>query len=320
MKVQFNLTTSSCDLDRYRDRADLESMMEGFDGVELMWMGEDTRKIVPPERVIGLHMACKPYWLDFWNGDLDACRDELGSDEMIRAVYGGDTRDALTAYYRAELARAMEYGAEYVVFHASDSGIEETLRRRYRHMDAEVVDGVCVLMNEVFDGVTDGPALLLENLWESGLTMTDPEITARLLDGIAYPNKGLMLDTGHIMHTNLALCTQKQALEYIHTMLDRHGPLCRSIRGIHLNQSLNSAYIRRLIRHPPEIPADYAARSALLFEYVFQVDQHKPFICRGVRSLVDRLKPEYLTYEFISSSREQHQRMLIRQRAALARE
>lgn len=319
MKTQFNLTTSDCDLDRYADRADLCAAMEGFDGVELMWMGEDTRAIVPPERVVGLHMRCAPYWLDFWQGDLAACRRELGSDEMICATYGGLTPDALVAHYRGELARADRYGAEYVVFHVADSSIEETLTGHYRRTNAAVIDGACELMNEVFAGKTDGPALLLENLWESGFTMTQPELTARLLDGIHYPNRGIMLDTGHLMHTALSLRTQCEALAYIHRMLDLHGALCRHIRGVHLNQSLTGAYMRRVMRQPPELPADYAARSAILFSYVFQVDLHRPFTCDGVRELIERIAPEYLTYEFISNDRSEHERMLRRQKSALLR-
>lgn len=319
MKTQFNLTTDSCDLDRYRDRADFCAALDGFDGVELMWFGEDTRGIVPPERVVGLHMRCAPYWLDFWRGDLAACRRELDSDETIVSVYGGLTPDALVKHYRAELARAERYGAEYVVFHVADSTIAETLSGKYRHTDAEVIDGACALMNAVFDGKTHGPALLLENLWEAGFTMTDPALTERLLSGIRYPNVGIMLDTGHLMHTNLSLRTQTQALDYIHRILDRHGALCRHIRGIHLNQSLTGAYMRRVMQSPPALPDDYAGRSAVLFNYIFQVDLHRPFTCAGVRELIERIAPEYLTYEFISNDRAAHMRMLRRQQKALGR-
>lgn len=317
MKVQFNLTTSECDLDRYRDRADFETMLRGFDGVELMWMGDDTRGIVPPECVVGFHMRCAQYWLDFWNGDLDACVKELGSMENVCAMYGGDTREALIAHYRAELARAKAYGAEYVVFHVSDSGIAGTLRGVYRHTDEAVIDASCALLNAVFDGETEAPALLLENLWEPGLTFTRPEMTARLLDGVAYPNKGLLLDTGHLMHTNASLRTQEEAIIYIRQMLAAHGALAKQIRGVHLHQSLTGAYMMRVRKNPPVLPADAMARSALLFEYVFRVDRHLPFTCPGVRELVEEIEPEYVTFEFISSTRLQHRRMLNRQMRAM---
>lgn len=163
-------------------------------------------------------------------------------------MYGGDTREALLAHYRRDLENAKKYGAEYVVFHVTDASIPETLRCRFHRTDAEVIDASCELLNLLFDGVTDGPALLLENLWEPGLTMTDPEMTARLLDGVRYANKGIMLDTGHLMHTQPALQNQRQALSYIHTVLDRHGELCKAIRGVHLQQSITGRYMRRIAK------------------------------------------------------------------------
>lgn len=313
MKTQFNLTTCACDLDRFEDQQALLRLMHGFDGVELMCFEDDARGIVPRERVIGLHMNCLTYWLDFWEGRLDACVQELDSMENVRRMYGGDTREALLAHYRRDLENAKKYGAEYVVFHVTDASIPETLRYRFHRTDAEVIDASCELLNLLFDGVTDGPALLLENLWEPGLTMTDPEMTARLLDGVRYANKGIMLDTGHLMHTQPALQNQRQALSYIHTVLDRHGELCKAIRGVHLQQSITGRYMRRIAKNPPEPAADYSGRSYQLFEYVFRVDQHKPFTCAGVPELIARIAPEYLTFEFISNDLPQLRRMLHRQ-------
>lgn len=150
--------------------------------------------------------------------------------------------------------------------------------------------------------------------------MTEPELTARLMDGVEYKNKGIMLDTGHLMHTNTALRTQAEALRYIQDMLDRHGALCRFIRGIHLNQSITGAYMRRVAKNPPVLASDYAGRSYQLFEYVFRIDRHKPFTCPGVRALIERVGPEYLTFEFISNDLPQLRRMLHRQQNALAAE
>lgn len=82
MKTLFNITSSHEDLDRFESRADLLDFMHGFDGVELMPLGEDERGVLPPERVVGLHMGYFPYWLDLWNGDMQAVLAELDSMEM----------------------------------------------------------------------------------------------------------------------------------------------------------------------------------------------------------------------------------------------
>lgn len=320
MKTLFNITTSSCDLDRFASREEFLALLEGFDGVELMVCGGDGRNLIHPENVVGLHMSSFYCWLDFWQGDTDRCLREFGTVEAMQAYYGGDTRQALIDRFRADLANAKRYGAEYMVYHISDSNSLETLTGRYAHTDEEVIDAACELINTALKGVTDGPMLLLENLWEPGLTFTRPEMTARLMEGIRYPNKGIMLDTGHLLHTDLSLRTQKEGLEYIRRRLDEHGDLCRHIRGIHLNQSLTGAYMRRVRRDPPKLSADYNERSGQLFEYVFRADQHKPFAAPGVWELIERIGPDYLTFEFISNDLNQHKTMLRRQFRALERE
>lgn len=317
MKTLFNITTSSCDLDRYRSREDFLSVLRGFDGVELMDFEEDHRGILPPECVVGLHMTGPHYWLDFWNGDFTRCLKEFGTEEAMYACYGGTSRQALIDNFRQNWETALRRKAKYAVFHVADSSCEETLTGRYSHTDEEVIDAACDLINQALPAESDGPLLLLENLWEPGLTFTRPEMTERLMSGIRYPRKGIMLDTGHLMHTNLSLRTQKEALAYLHRCLDAHGPLCQSIQGVHLHQSLTGAYMKRVRRHPPELSADYGERMNQLFTYVFQADLHKPFVCDGVRELVERISPQYLTFEFISGSREEHERMLLRQRRAL---
>lgn len=294
-------------------------MLEGFDGVELMVCGEDTRGILRPEDVVGLHMSSFYCWLDFWNGARSRCEQEYGSWERACAVYGGATRQALIDRFRADLADAVRYGAEYMVFHVADSTARETMSGRYAHTDEEVIDAACAWINAAMDGVTDGPVLLLENLWEPGLTFTRPELTARLLEGVRYPNKGIMLDTGHLLHTDLSLRTQKEGVAYIHRCLDAHGELCRHIRGVHLNQSLTGAYMKRVRRDPPQLSEDYDEKMGQLFGYVFQADQHKPFTCPGMGELIDRISPDYLTFEFISNDLPQHKNMLRRQRRALER-
>lgn len=318
MKRTFNLTTSPDDLARFPERTDLLRLMEGFDGVELMCLDEDVRGVVPPDRVIGVHMGFFPCWLDFWNGDEAAVLREFGSREVCEGYYGGRTRDAMVQAFRRDLENAHRWGAEYVVLHTSDATLEETFTMRYHHTDEEVVDGMCELVNEVFAEEDGFLLLLLENLWQPGMTFTRPEITARLLDGVKYPNRGIMLDTGHLLHTNLDLETMEEGLTYIHGLLDAHGGLCRNIRGVHLNQSLTGAYCKRVMADPPVLAEDYFERCGQMYLHAFQVDQHRPFTCPGVRELIERIDPDYLTFEFITENLEQHRAFLAAQSAAFS--
>lgn len=318
-KLMFNLTTCAEDLLRFGSHAGLRAALDGFDGLELMCIDDPAAPFaVQAEDVVGLHMGYFPCWLALWEGDWPRLLSEFGSEENVAACFGGTDRAALLRAFRRDLANARRYGAQYVVFHISDATTEESFTLRYRHSDEDVIRASAAPLNELFDGQDGSVALLMENLWQPGLTFTAPAMTRLLLDLVAYENKGFMLDTGHLMHTNTALRTEQEALCYIHRMLDAHGPLCRHIRGVHLHQSLTGAYCEQVRRCPPPLCADYAARCAQMYEHAFAVDRHEPFTCPGVGALLERIAPEFLTFEFITSSRAQHARCIAAQRAALA--
>lgn len=317
MKTQFNITSMKWDLQRYASAEDFATALQGFDGVELMDYGDDISAIIPEEKVIGVHMRCPYHWLDFWNGDMERCILEYGSEKQVYENFGGTDRQALVDAFLRDWNCALLHQAEYAVYHISDVTCMECLTGDYAHTDEEVIDAVCELINQALPDQTEGPWLLLENLWYPGLTFTRPEMTRRLLEGIHYPKTGFMLDTGHLIHTNLELNTQEEAVAYIHRCLDQHGELCDHIRGIHLNQSLTGAYRKQLMQNPPKLSEDYNKRMEEIYTCVFQMDQHKPFTCAGVRELIERIHPDYLTYEFISNNREEHMEMLRQQRQAI---
>lgn len=318
MKTLFNLTSCREDLARYADRQDLLRDLAGFDGLELMDLGPDPRGILPPGKIIGLHTSFPNYWLDFWRGDEAALLREFGSMEVCQDYYGGLDPQLLAENLRRQLAQAKAHGAEYMVFHGADCSIEETFTQRYAHSDEEVIQGICELLNQVFPAdMEDGPLLLIENLWHAGFHFTEPEKTELLLSGLNYPRKGLMLDTGHLMHTKRDLRSPEEAVAYIRRRVEEHGPLCRYIRGIHLNLSLTGDYTESVMAQPPALAADMQTRYGQLFQHIFRQDQHRPFLCGELKGLLRQIRPDYLIFEFISESREQMQEYLAAQREVL---
>jgi len=320
MKLTINLTTSPEDLDRFPSRRELEDLLLGFDGVELMYYGEDERKIIPPECIVGFHMSNHNYWLDFWRQDKEALCHEFDDLETCRASFGG-TLDPqrLVEELRRDFALARRFGAQYAVWHVSDAGIEESFTRNYRHKDEEVIDAACEIINQALADEEDtSVTLLLENLWLPGLRFTRPEMTRRLMEGVKYPNKGIMLDVGHVLHNELDLRDQTEGIAYIHRLLDAHGDLARYIRGVHLNQSITGEYARSMMNDPPELGKTYRERSWRMFSHAYAVDKHQPFTAPGIRELImERIAPEYLTFEFITDDNAQHKRFLQEQRLAL---
>jgi hypothetical protein len=202
------------------------------------------------------------------------------------------------------------------VFHVADAGLQESMTRQFRHTDEEVVRASIELLNLVF---RDAPpvTLLFENLWQPGMTFLDPQVTQVLFDGVEHPDKGIMLDTGHLMLMNPALRTEEEAVACIHSLLDRHGPLCEKIRGVHLNKSLTGEIAERYRLHPPALPDSRAERMTLLYEYIFQIETHLPFIGAGVRELIGRIAPDYLVYEFITRNLNEHKQFLEEQKRSL---
>ena len=316
MKSLINLTTDTIDLDRFKCSADLEELLTGFDGLELMYLGDDTRGIIQKRQVTGVHLNNYHCWLDLWNGDERALLNEFDSLDTIERYYGGTTRDVIIDRVRRDLDMALSYDAEYVVLHISDSSTYESMTRQFLHSDEEVIRASCELINTVF--CDDPPVtLLLENLWHPGLTFLDPAMTKLLFEGINHKDTGIMLDTGHLMLMNPELQTQEEAIVYIESLLDLHGSLCEKIRGIHLNKSLTGDIALRYKENPPEMPYNYYERVNKLYEYIFQIETHLPFTGVGICGLIERIGPEYLIYEFMSSGLDEHKKYLAEQKQCL---
>lgn len=282
MKTAMNLTTDRCDLDRFSGAADLQDFYTAFGltGLELMPLAGDQDTFITPDMVTGVHLVCPADWMD-----MDS--------------------DTLYASYRRDLAFAQRMRAEYVVFHVSQVSMQEAATYRFHHTDEEVIRACCQLVNRLMDDTDYTFYFLLENQWYPGLTFLRPEIVRMLLDGIHYPRTGLMLDTGHLMNTDLSLRTADEAVSYIHHILDGCEPYLPRIRGIHLNQSLSGAYVQDFLQKPLPAFTDENDWVCYVYEHIFKTDQHRPFVANGVRELVERISPDYVTYEYISRSRDE---------------
>lgn len=294
-------------------RAELKET--GCQGVEAIWAQEPIPEDFPRELAVGYHLTFFTDWLDLYREDRGMLLEKYGSLEEVRRFYGGLGAEFLMETYRADLARARKLGVRYVVFHVSDVSIEEGYTYRWRHSSEEVVDAAAEVVNALLGKEEAGLDFLLENLWWPGLTMTDPDLTERLLEGIRSPSKGIMLDTGHLMNTNTGLASQQEGIAYIHRMLDAHGGLCRHIRGIHLHQSLSGAYVRgHTGAVPANLPQDCLEQYGVNYRHIQKIDRHQPWTAPEAASIVERLRPDYLTHELAAVSAGERRNAIIRQR------
>ena len=222
--------------------------------------------------------------------------------------------------YRQDMARALDLGAEYLVFHVSDVSIEEGFTYRWLHSDEAVIDASCELINALTEGMERTPAVLVENQWWPGFRFTDPNLTERLLNGIKTDNKGIMLDTGHLLSTDPSLEDEKQAVLYINEMLDLHGELSKCVRGLHLHKSLSGEYVRKHTGSlPGDMPEDYEARFIYSYPHILKIDRHEPWTEPSVAETVARIAPEWVNHELAGFGRAAHENAVRTQMDTLRR-
>lgn len=305
MKRIMNITTHTSDMQRYGNREEIEQFYRSFglDGLELLESGKDEKGLFDEKDVVGVHLKYFPCWYCLWKGDWDTVLEEFGTEEDVRMNFGGTDRAAILEAFRKNLEFARRYKPEYTVFHVSDVLLSEAVSRRYRYTDEEIVDAAAELINELLPK-DEGFELLLENLWWPGLTMTRPRVTERLLSQIRYPRKGIMLDVGHLLHTNTAVRTPREGAAYIREVLGRYEDLS-IIKGIHFHQTLEGAFVEEQKKHPPVLKGSYYEKMCSLAEYVCTVDSHKPFLCTEAAELIKELAPKYLVFELLSSDKKE---------------
>jgi hypothetical protein len=289
----------------------------GLDGFELIKWRTDGEDVLPRLKLIGRHLNFWPTWLDFWQGDKAELARQFGPDTAWKSYFNASTIGEFVQNYRRELLDAEAMGARYAVFHVSHVQLEHCYNYQYTYTDREVVDASVELLNQILDGLDIHFTVLMENHWYPGLTFLDNTLAERLLDGVAYPNKGFVLDIGHLMNTNIELTSEGQAVEYILSVL-RNLRCVEHIRAIHLNSSLTGGYVKETQATQAYDPmGSYEDRLRQAITHVGKIDRHAPFLDPSIRRVIEVVQPEFLVYELASSSLEDLQKAVESQNKAL---
>lgn len=284
-----------------------------LDGLEMIFVQPWDERIYKKQWIQGAHLRFWPCWLDFWRGNRLALLREFGSDDRIMACFGGLTRESWLDLYRQNIHLAARAGAKYLVFHVSNARSPELFSWQFSASDREVIEATIEIINEIADVIPPETVLLFENLWWPGLTLRNRELTEKLLTEVKFCNVGIMLDTGHLMNTNLHLATEKQGVDYILQTLRELGPSGSYVKGIHLHQSLSSDYVRKSRDFAPK--DQYTAQDVM--SHVLKIDEHLPFTTPEVRRIIDYVQPDYLVHEFVQASLNDWVRKIVCQQQAL---
>ncbi|HCX65721.1 MAG TPA: hypothetical protein DHN33_10995 [Eubacteriaceae bacterium] len=328
MKILVNMVSHESKLNWFGNRwSAFQQFIEDnqMDGAELIFHTDYSVEDIPHETAVGMHLKYWPTWVDFWNRDKKRLKDEFFNEENASMYYGGVSPQVLLDQYRKEMDTASKMNVEYMVFHVADVGIKEAIRKEFYHDDRAVMDATIELVNEVFKNNRARGWLLFENLWWPGLNFMNPDATKDFFDRISYQKKGFMLDIGHLMLTNPNIGSLEEAGEYIHQVLDRNKNIIKHIKGIHLNNALDGIAFLKNVEdcedplEQCEREKNYWEKLSIAREYISKMDTHIPFEHDVIASVVKRIDPDYLVYEFLPKDRLEWEKMIKKQHFHLGR-
>ncbi|MFZ7132744.1 MAG: TIM barrel protein [Eubacteriales bacterium] len=292
-----------------------------LNGIEIMFHQTYDIKGVPEYITQGMHLMYWPTWIDFWKGNEEQLLSQFMSHENIEIYYGSLQGKFLVDHYQKEFKIAQDLNVDYMVFHVSHVQLEHIYRWDFTYTDEEIMDCAAELINETFGDKDKGVTLLFENLWWPGLNFKNPQLTEDFLNKIKYPNKGFMLDIGHLMITNPQLHHLEDACSYIMDVLRKHNTILDSIQGIHLNQSLTGKYLR--MSHAEKAQGmkykDLWDNLSDARKHISNIDTHIPFCSKGIKEIINRIEPKYIVYEFLPNSLEELGMMITQQNIILDR-
>ena len=264
-----------------------------LDGIELYVYQQEPYQVDYTASSVGVHLKYWPYWLDFWSGDTVNLNKNFSDFEEIKKYYSNSVNQTqwLQAI-RNNIRAGLAVKPEYFVWHVSHCDLKEIFTFDFRYTDEQVIDATIEVFNSVCDIIPDDVTVLFENLWWPGLRLVRPEIVDRFFCGIKKRNVGIMLDTGHLLNTNVALHNESEAVTFICQTVDKLGMYKNYIKGMHLSCSLSGTYQKQSLQKQHTD----SSMSAIM-KHITSIDQHRIFKEAGLKQLIDFLQPDYLVHE-----------------------
>ena len=284
----------------------------GFDGFELIKFFDGDNSSLK-KYIKGYHMRFFPSWMELYLEDFNSLYDELKDEKYFKSLCGGHSKKELIEYYKRELKIAKELEVEYVVFHACNVKVTEAMTYDFKYSDKEVLNAVISIINEIFEDGEYDFKLLFENLWWSGLRLTNKEEIEYLLNGVKYKNVGFILDTGHMINNNRDIKNSKEGIKYIKKNIENIGEYKNLIYGMHLNYSLSGEYVNRAIKENKEKNLSIEEIMSNVYQHVGSIDYHDPFEDKEIIDVINSLPIKYLVFELIGDTREELENKIQRQ-------
>lgn len=295
----------SCE--KIKEKVEYYKEKYNFDGVELIKFSENSNFEIK-NYVKGYHLRFFPMWIDLYLDRKDVLKKEIDSLEKYMYLCGGETKDEMLKFYENELELAHKLEVEYVVLHVCNIRLSETYTYNFEYTDEEILYYVSEIVNRIMKSKYKFK-LLLENLWWPGLKLTSKNEIELLLKNIEYKNLGFMLDTGHLLNTNLNLKNSDEAIAYIKKTIENLGDYKKYINGIHLNYSLSGEYVKNILENKIE--------KEEIYKHIGKIDYHDPFEHVEIKDIIEELSVDYLIYELIGKDDKEIEKKIKRQEKIL---
>ena len=267
----------------------------GFDGFELIKFFNENNS--PLKKYIkGYHMRFFPSWMELYLEDFNSLYAELKDKKYFKSLCGGYSKKELIEYYKREIKIAKELEVEYVVFHVCNVKVTEAMTYDFKYSDKEVLNAAISIINKIFEDGEYDFKLLFENLWWSGLRLTNKEEVEYLLNGVKYKNVGFILDTGHMINNNRGIKNSKEGIEYIVKNIDNIGE-----------------YVKKSIKENKEKNLSIEEIMENVYQHVGAIDYHDPFEDKEIIKVINSLPIKYLVFELIGNTREELEDKIQRQ-------
>lgn len=321
MKHVVNMVSENEWLKEYKDRADMNSFIKECkcDGAEVIRGGDDNTGIYCSENVVGVHLYFYPSWLDFWNMNIDGLKKHFGSREIWENYYRATNHEEFLKPYQDDMDYAEAMGAEYAVFHINDVSNEEVLTYEWEHANREVIVAAAEIINELTLGRNYHFKLLLENLFTPGMTLLNPNETELMLNLVNYENKGIVMDTGHLMCAPQNITEEEQGIDFVLQTVKNHGELAKYIKALHLHQSTTGNFVADLKTRNIIPEKDFYALWAQSYNIILNIDQHRPFTSPRVQEILELVEPEFVCHEISAQNRADKLEKVLVQMKALGR-
>lgn len=264
----------------------------GLDGIENLIYGEEPAAHPAKHVTVGCHLAYFPVWMDFYLGKKEWYEKDFPTQADRKRVFGGETVEDWMSKIKNNIHAALAEEPEYLVWHVADCRNLDIWTRKFQYTNLEILEETADVYNQVVKEIPAHVQVLFENIFWPGLYQLDPAEVDYFFTLLGRDNVGIMLDTGHLMNTNLDLQTEADGADYVCQVVNRLGSMKSLVKGIHLSCSLSGAYQKATWGKIPEI-----VNPSVIGNHIISIDQHRPFQTDAARRIVNTVEPEYLTHE-----------------------